>query len=83
MSGTADQGGLIVKRNGDRAEMFIYCDIGQMWWDACVTAVDFAKALSELDGVTEITLRLNSPGGLITDGMAIYNLLVRHPANRQ
>jgi len=72
--------GLIVKRTGSRAEMYIYCDIGDMWGGECVTASDFAKALAELDRVTQIDLFISSAGGLIHDGMAIYSLLVKHPA---
>src|SRR3546814_3727872 len=29
---------------------------------------------------SEITVRINSDGGVVTDGLAIYNALKRHPA---
>lgn len=56
-------------------EIRIYDSIG--WWG--VTAKDFA---AELDKVTsdEIVLRVNSSGGDVFDGFAIYNLLRDHPA---
>jgi ATP-dependent protease ClpP protease subunit len=59
----------------DTATMWVYDEIS---W-AGVTAEAFAK---ELAGVTapSITLRLNSPGGCLFDGIAIYNSLVSHPA---
>jgi len=58
-----------------QAEIRIYDSIG--WWG--VTAKDFA---AELDAVTgdEIILRINSSGGDVFDGFAIYNLLRDHPA---
>ena len=57
------------------AEIRIYDSIG--WWG--VTAKDFA---GELDAIQadEITLRINSSGGDVFDGFAIYNLLRDHPA---
>lgn len=61
----------------DEAEVFIYGDIGG-WWDG-VQAEQFAKDLSGLD-VSTINVRLNSPGGLVFDGVAIYNALVQHKA---
>lgn len=59
----------------DTATMYVYDEIS---WCG-VTAAAFAK---ELDAVTasNITLRLNSPGGDLFDGIAIYNSLVSHPA---
>lgn len=61
---------------GDRpAIVRLYDEIG--FWG--VSADDFA---SELDAITASTieLRVNSPGGEIFDGLAIYNALQRHPA---
>jgi ATP-dependent protease ClpP protease subunit len=57
------------------AEIRIYDSIG--WWG--LTAKDFA---AELDNVQaeEIVLRINSSGGDVFDGFAIYNLLRDHPA---
>lgn len=60
-------------------EIFIYGDIGDSWDDESTTAAQFVKDLAGL-GSTDITLRINSPGGSVTDGLAIYNALKRHPA---
>ncbi len=59
----------------DTTEILIYDYIG--WYG--VEAGDFA---AELEKVTtpKITLRINSPGGSVFDGFAIFNLLRDHPA---
>jgi len=67
------------KINDERAEVFIYGDIGGYWEDS-VNAATFAKELSELD-VPNIDARVNSGGGYITEGLAIYNSLAKHPAH--
>lgn len=70
----------VSKKSQDEAELFIYGDIGSSWWDEGVSAEDFAKELSALD-VGMITVQLNSMGGSVFDGIAIYNALSAHPAN--
>lgn len=57
------------------AEVMIYDEIG--YWG--VTAADFAKDLKAIDSDT-ITVRLNSPGGEVYDGVAILNALRNHKA---
>jgi ATP-dependent Clp protease protease subunit len=59
------------------AEVFVYGDIGG-WFDG-VTAEDFAKEVAGLD-VDSITVQLNSGGGVVFDGVAIYNALAQHKA---
>jgi len=61
------------------AELLIYGDIGESWWEESVTALDLVRELQALD-VADITVRINSYGGSVTDGLAIYNALRRHPA---
>lgn len=65
----------IENAKADTAEVWIYDEIG--FWGT--TADDFARALAEVDA-KRITLRLNSPGGSVFDGVAIHNALVVHPA---
>lgn len=67
----------LAKKNETEAEVFIYGDIGG-YWDG-VSAELFAKELARLD-VDTINVRLNSGGGVIWEGIAIYNALVRHKA---
>jgi len=63
----------------ERAEVYIYESIGDDWSGDSVAAKHFVADLAALD-VAHIDLRINSPGGSVFDGQAIYNALVRHPA---
>ncbi|WP_163007764.1 head maturation protease, ClpP-related, partial [Pseudomonas viridiflava] len=54
----------------------IFGDIGA--WG--ITAKQFAQDLKALGDVSLIDLRVNSPGGDVFDGIAIYNMLRTHPA---
>lgn len=62
----------------ETAEVIIYGDIGG-WLDSGVTAADFANEISDLD-VKTLEVRMNSGGGSVFEGQAIYNALNRHPA---
>jgi ATP-dependent protease ClpP protease subunit len=62
------------------AEVLIYGDIGETWWGESVTAASFVKDFAEINA-SEITVRINSYGGSVSDGIAIYNAIKRHPAN--
>lgn len=66
----------ISNATGDRAELFIYGAIDD--WDG-TSAASFTN---ELKGITapSIDLRINSPGGLVFEAVAIYSALKRHPA---
>lgn len=61
------------------AEVFIYGDIGESWYDESVTARDFVRDIAALD-VDQMTVRINSIGGSVPDGLAIYSALKRHKA---
>lgn len=66
---------------GDVAEILIYDVIGEDFWSGGgVTAKGFAETLKALGKVQTINLKINSPGGDVFDGVAIYNNLVQHPA---
>lgn len=58
------------------AEVYIYSEIGG-WFG--IYADDFIEAINKLD-VETINLHINSPGGSIFDGVAIYNSLIQHKA---
>lgn len=63
------------------ADVYIYDVIGMDFWSGGgVTAKGFADRLDELGPLDEITVRINSPGGDVFDGAAIYNALVRNEA---
>lgn len=61
------------------AEIFIYGDIGESWWAETVTAAQFVKDIAAISAQT-ITIRINSFGGSVSDGVAIYNAIKRHSA---
>ena len=61
---------VVAAAEGADAEILLYDEIG--YWGT--NATDFAQALSEA-GDGPLTLRINSPGGDVFDGYAIYNML--------
>lgn len=65
----------ITNATGDVATLDINDEIG--FWG--VNAADFSR---DLDGITapSVTVRINSPGGDVFDGIAILNHLRAHPA---
>jgi ATP-dependent protease ClpP protease subunit len=64
-----------IKAEAETADVLIYDYIG---WGG-VTAADFATALQAVTAKA-ITVRLNTPGGDVFDGLAIFNTLKAHGA---
>ena len=63
------------------AEIVIYDEIGKSFWgEPTVAAKQFLDDLNALGDVDNITLRINSPGGDVFDGVAIHNALKNHGA---
>lgn len=60
----------------EEATVYIYDMIDSFWG---VNAQELVKELAALEAST-IHVRINSPGGNVFDGMAIYNALKRHKA---
>ena len=59
-------------------ELYIYGEIAEdKWWETDVTPQDITDSLAELEGVKNIDVYVNSPGGGVFAGMAIYNILNR------
>ncbi len=65
-------------RQEQTAELLVYGNIGDAWWEdesvsskAAVQAISSAKA----GGATRIKVRINSRGGIVNDGVAIFNAL--------
>lgn len=71
-----------IKAKNKIAEIWIYDDIGDLWWGG-VTAKAFADELKAAGSVETIKIYLNSAGGLVSDGLAIYNTLKRHAARKE
>lgn len=80
----ADKPFVIRAKAGDTsAEIVIYDQIGADWFGNGVTLKSFAEELKKLpDTVKNITVRINSPGGDVFDGIGIYNRLKQHKAKK-
>lgn len=61
---------------GGSAVIYIYDEIS--WWG--ITARDFIDELNAINA-DNITVHINSPGGWVDDGIAIYNALRDHKAH--
>lgn len=61
---------------GDVTEIELYEEIG--FWG--VTAAEFRQQLAKAKG-GDVVLKINSPGGDVFDGIAIFNDLAKHPGN--
>jgi ATP-dependent Clp endopeptidase proteolytic subunit ClpP len=69
------------KSDDDTAEVCIFDEIGVSFWgEDTVSAKAFNDELTSLGEVKNITLRVNSPGGDVFDGVAIHNMLKNHKA---
>lgn len=69
-------------QEADAVELRIYGDIGSSFWsEDSVTAARFAKDLEAVKG-RKLNIRINSLGGSVFDGVAIYNLLKAHNAEK-
>lgn len=71
-----EAGYTILNATSDEAVIRIYDEI----WQFGVNALDL---VNDLDGITapNIRVEINSPGGDVFDGIAIYNALRTHPAH--
>lgn len=67
---------------GDEAELTIYGDISEYdyWNERSTSAYTLAKKIEALGNVRKINVNINSLGGDVKEGIAIYNALQRHPA---
>ncbi|EPW3148551.1 ATP-dependent Clp protease proteolytic subunit, partial [Enterobacter hormaechei] len=58
----------------DDNSISVFDVIGQDYWGEGVTAKRIAGALRAMNGA-DVTVNINSPGGDMFEGLAIYNLL--------
>lgn len=70
---------ILADHEDDEAEILIYDEIGWSWFGDGVTAKQFVKDIAALD-VERLTVRINSGGGDVFEGLAIFNALCRHDA---
>ena len=80
--------------NVSELNLYIYGDVeaeravdDESWWgfhmeESETSANHFREVLSQFPGVTQINLYINSYGGSVFEGTAIYNQLRRHSAHK-
>lgn len=72
-----------MKGGGERAELTLYGDISDSsWWGDEVTPKQFKADLDALGEVAQLDIYINSGGGDVFAGNAIYNMLRRHKAHK-
>lgn len=74
-----EKGTFFAKSNANKGEMYIYDEISR--WG--ISAQSFQKELNALGSVSRLDVYMNSPGGSVFDGIAIFNQLARHPATEK
>lgn len=77
----------IVNKSATEAEIIIYAGIGQSgFWDSpdsMISAKQFSDELKNIPStVNTLNIRINSPGGDVFDGIAIYNRLKQYKAKK-
>ncbi len=67
--------------DSEMADVYIYDRIGYDWWTGeGTTAKQFAQDFRAITAPS-ITVHVNSPGGDVFDGIAIYNAIRSHPSD--
>lgn len=63
--------------NTETNEIWVYDEIGPSWWGL----IDAASVMTALDGMKgqRAKVRLNTPGGSVDEGIAIFNAMKDHP----
>lgn len=70
-----------LEKSGQTATLTIYGDITSFpWLEGDVSAANLSKQLDTLGDVSQIDVYINSYGGEVAEGLAIYNALKRHKA---
>jgi ATP-dependent protease ClpP protease subunit len=69
----------LAAHDDDGATITMFDVIGEGFFSDGVTAKRISAALRAI-GKKDVTIKINSPGGDLFEGMAIYNLLRQHPA---
>ena len=75
--------GFSAESSGDRGKLYIYESIGVDWWTGGgVTAKSVVEALDGMKSAKALDVFVNSPGGDIFEGKAIYAALRRFSGER-
>jgi len=65
------------------AELYMYGDItGHKWEDSDTVPEDVRDTLNQVKDVEQLNIYINSGGGSVFAGLAIYNMLKRHKGNK-
>ncbi len=72
--------GVFAKKKDSGGELYIYEMIGASFWGGGLTEKDVADQLDKLKGVKTLDIYINSEGGDVFAGKAIYNSLKRFDA---
>ena len=77
-AGRSREIGFRARQDDAEPEILLYGDIGFGGFGGLdgITLADFADELKALDDEPRITVRINSPGGDVFDGITMYNRLV-------
>lgn len=72
---------LAVNEEEKAADIYIYGDITSFpWLESDVSSYMLSQRIAQLKDVDRINVYINSYGGEVGEGLAIYNALKRHPA---
>jgi ATP-dependent Clp protease, protease subunit len=70
-------------KGNSTGELMLYGDIaGSTWWGDEVTPKDFKSDLDNLGDIQTLNIYINSDGGDVFAGQAIYSMLKRHSATK-
>lgn len=70
-----------MEKSGSEANINIYGDITSLpWFEGDTSSYSLSKILDDLQDVSRINVYINSYGGEVAEGLAIYNALKRHKA---
>lgn len=67
--------------NSNEVDIYIYSDVDNSWWnDEAMSAKKFRDELEKHKDASQINLYINSMGGSVSEGVAIYNQIKRSKA---
>jgi ATP-dependent Clp protease protease subunit len=79
----AEQPFSIKAKSDTSAEIIFYGTVGGDWFDEGITAKAFSEELKKLSSsVKNLSIRINSPGGSVFEGITIYNRLKQHKSKK-
>lgn len=56
--------------------------VGDMYWDDCFSAAEVSIALAQVGHENDVIIRLNSGGGIASEGAAIHAAIARHAGRK-